>query len=91
MKVGRFPHCTCPDFAKGNICKHYLYVMIRVLRLRQDDPVVWQRALLPSEAEEASSYHSGTLFCCFLSKAFIMQVGRLHSDHLRHDGLAHEC
>ena len=22
--VGRFPRCTCPDFAKGNICKHYL-------------------------------------------------------------------
>ena len=22
--VGRFPRCSCPDFAKGNICKHYL-------------------------------------------------------------------
>ena len=52
VEAGRLPHCTCPDFAKGNICKHYLYVMIRVLRLRQDDPVVWQKALLPKEAEE---------------------------------------
>lgn len=34
------------------MCKHYLYVMIRVLRLDQNDPLVWQRALLTSEAEE---------------------------------------
>lgn len=54
VKCGRFPSCTCPDFAKGNICKHYLYVMIRVLRLRNNDPVVWQRALLLTEAEEVT-------------------------------------
>ena len=28
--------------------------MIRVLRLREQDPVVWQKALLLSEAEEVS-------------------------------------
>ena len=33
--------------------RHYLYVMIRVLRLAQDDPLVWQKALLTTEAEEA--------------------------------------
>ena len=33
--------------------RHHLYVMIRVLRLAQDDPLVWQKALLRSEAEEA--------------------------------------
>ncbi|KAK9916899.1 hypothetical protein WJX75_008503 [Coccomyxa subellipsoidea] len=55
VRVGRHPHCTCPDAAKGNLCKHYLYVMIRVLRLDQNDPIVWQRALLTSEAEEVLS------------------------------------
>ena len=51
---------TCPDFKirKGNICKHYLYVMLRVLRLRQDDPLVWQKALLLSEAEEVSTFRT---------------------------------
>ena len=58
VRVGRFPHCSCPDFAKGNICKHYLYVMLRVLRLRQDDPLVWQKALLLSEAEEVSTFRT---------------------------------
>jgi hypothetical protein len=52
VQVGRHPSCTCPDAAKGNVCKHYLYCMLRVLRLRQDDPLVWQKALLSSEAEE---------------------------------------
>ncbi len=52
IRVGRFPQCSCPDATKGNVCKHYLYVMIRVLRLKRDDPIVWQRALLTSEAEE---------------------------------------
>ena len=44
------PHCTCPDHAKGNVCKHILFVMLRALRLAPDDPLVWQRALLKSEA-----------------------------------------
>ncbi len=56
VKVGKFPQCNCPDFKiRKNLCKHYLYVMIRVLRLREDDPLVWQRALLLSEAEEVSA------------------------------------
>lgn len=29
--------------------------MLRVLRLRQEDPLVWQKALLLSEAEEVSA------------------------------------
>lgn len=55
VKVGCHPSCSCPDHAKGNLCKHSLFVMLRVLRLAQDDPLVWQRALLKSEAEEVLS------------------------------------
>lgn len=50
VTVGRHPDCTCPDFQKGNLCKHYLFVMLRVLRLDHHDPLVWQRALLKAEA-----------------------------------------
>ena len=55
VRVGQYPSCSCPDAAKGNICKHYLYCMIRVLRMRQDDPLVWQKALLAPEAEEVGA------------------------------------
>ncbi len=43
------PTCTCPDALKGNVCKHILFVMLRVLRLKRDDPLVWQKALLSGE------------------------------------------
>ncbi|KAL0031719.1 hypothetical protein WJX79_003146 [Trebouxia sp. C0005] len=52
VSVGRHPSCSCPDFQKGNVCKHYLFVMLRVLRLSESDPLVWQKALLKSEAEQ---------------------------------------
>ena len=53
VTVGRHPDCTCPDFQKGNLCKHYLFVMLRVLRLDHHDPLVWQRALLKAEVLSA--------------------------------------
>lgn len=53
VKICRQPECSCPDAAKGNVCKHHLFVMLRVLRLAQDNPVVWQKALLQSEVDEA--------------------------------------
>ncbi|DBB06531.1 TPA: hypothetical protein ACH3X1_012076 [Trebouxia sp. C0004] len=52
VSVGKHPSCSCPDFQKGNLCKHYLFIMLRVLRLDRSDPLVWQKALLKSEAEQ---------------------------------------
>ncbi|KAI5062160.1 hypothetical protein GOP47_0022699 [Adiantum capillus-veneris] len=52
VKLSLLPSCTCPDHAKGNTCKHILFVMLRVLKLPRDDPRVWQKALLPSELHD---------------------------------------
>ena len=42
--------CTCLDFAKGGgVCKHLLFVTLRVLKLERDDHRVWQTGLTPSE------------------------------------------
>ncbi len=38
-----------------NLCKHILFVMLRVLRLSPDDPLVWQRALLTKEVNAVLS------------------------------------
>ena len=55
------PSCTCPDFTGdlrtnsssrkggGHICKHLLWVYMRVLGVQRDDPVLCQVALLQSE------------------------------------------
>lgn len=42
VQVSRHPHCSCPDFDRGHLCKHWLFVLLRVLRRSQDDPLIWQ-------------------------------------------------
>jgi SWIM zinc finger len=54
VTIGKHLKCTCPDFAKGNVCKHQLFVMLRVLKLGKQNPAVWQRALLISEVRRAA-------------------------------------
>lgn len=42
--------CTCLDFAKSScVCKHLLFVTLRVLKLPREDHRVWQTSLTPSE------------------------------------------
>lgn len=54
VDLGQRPSCSCPDFMRGQgLCKHVLFIWLRVLRLDQDDPRIWQKALLPSELQAA--------------------------------------
>ncbi|ETV75632.1 hypothetical protein, variant 1 [Aphanomyces astaci] len=46
------PACTCPDFLKGNLCKHILFVYLKCLRVPATSPHVFQKALLTSELQE---------------------------------------
>ncbi|EOA85752.1 uncharacterized protein SETTUDRAFT_161688 [Exserohilum turcica Et28A] len=48
--VDREPSCDCPHAKKGNQCKHIVYVMLRVLRAREE--IAYQLALLSSELRE---------------------------------------
>ncbi|KXH26169.1 SWIM zinc finger protein [Colletotrichum simmondsii] len=50
VKTGQTPSCSCPHSMKGNQCKHWLYVMSRVLRAKFEH--TYQLALVPSELEE---------------------------------------
>jgi len=44
--------CQCPDFAKTTgVCKHILFVGLRVLKLSRDDHRIWQTSLTPSELQ----------------------------------------
>ncbi|KAK9801952.1 hypothetical protein WJX73_009971 [Symbiochloris irregularis] len=61
VTVAKSPSCTCPDAQRrGDLCKHYLYVMIRVLRLAADDDLVWQRGLLTEEVDAVLSGQRST-------------------------------
>ena len=53
VTIGRDPSCTCPDFRKGNECKHKVYALSTILRADYD--LQYQRALLSHEVEEILS------------------------------------
>ncbi|KAJ3311123.1 hypothetical protein HDU76_003203, partial [Blyttiomyces sp. JEL0837] len=52
VHVRKISSCDCPDFGKGNLCKHILFVYLKVLRVDSDSYMIYQTALLTSELEE---------------------------------------
>ena len=54
--IGKVPTCSCPDFEKGHLCKHILFVMLKVLRVHRDSPLVYQKALLQSCTNHVSNW-----------------------------------
>lgn len=55
VNVSHKPRCSCPDFEKGNLCKHILFVLLKVLRLPPDSQLIYQVALLTHELTEIFS------------------------------------
>jgi uncharacterized Zn-finger protein len=50
VNVGLVPSCDCPHAQKGNQCKHIIYIMLRVLKAREE--VAYQLALIGAELRE---------------------------------------
>lgn len=79
------PSCTCPDAARGNTCKHFLFVMLRVLKLPQSDARVWQKAYLSSELEDLlniSATNEGVLASQSVRQRFLEITGMFALIHL---------
>jgi hypothetical protein len=49
VEISRVPSCNCPDSARGNLCKHILFVYLRVLRCQPRSTIIIQKALLQEE------------------------------------------
>jgi hypothetical protein len=49
VQIKRMPSCTCPDHAKGNLCKHILFVMLKVIKLPRTSNLIYQEAFLTAE------------------------------------------
>eukprot|EP01035_Chromulina_nebulosa_P033530 gene33530-44898_t len=52
VDIGTIPKCSCPDFLKGNLCKHVVFVLCRVLHQEPNSFLIYQNALLTSELRE---------------------------------------
>ncbi|KAG8779577.1 hypothetical protein FRC15_010059 [Serendipita sp. 397] len=49
VTITNLPTCDCPDFLKGNHCKHILFVYLKVLNVKESSNLFYQKALLDSE------------------------------------------
>ncbi|BGO99880.1 hypothetical protein RTBOTA2_004021 [Rhodotorula toruloides] len=49
VKIQHEPTCDCPDGAKGNKCKHQLFVLLKILQVPQSSNLWYQAALLTPE------------------------------------------
>jgi len=50
--IDRRPSCSCPDFGKGNHCKHILFIFMKVLQVPYEATHWYQKALLSTELAE---------------------------------------
>ncbi|KAL5120483.1 hypothetical protein ACEQ8H_001501 [Pleosporales sp. CAS-2024a] len=50
QRIKLVPSCDCPHAIKGNQCKHIIYVMLRVLKAREE--IAYQLALTTSELRD---------------------------------------
>jgi hypothetical protein len=56
VTIGPVGNCTCPDHQKGNLCKHILFVLLKVFRLDPSSNLIYQAAWVPSELEAMFSH-----------------------------------
>lgn len=55
-KIANKPTCDCPDSKRGHVCKHLLFIYIRVLRVEQNNSILCKKNL--SDEEIANIYSS---------------------------------
>ncbi len=56
VMITKLPTCNCPDFEKGNICKHLIFVFLKVLKVPPTSHYYYQKALLSSEVLEVLQF-----------------------------------
>jgi len=52
VKISRRASCSCPDYVRSYLCKHILFVLLKVLRVDDASPVIYQNAWLSTEVKE---------------------------------------
>ncbi len=50
--IQRVPRCNCPDHTRGHLCKHILFVLLKVMRVPADSPLIYQTAWIDTELRE---------------------------------------
>ena len=48
--------CSCPDSQKGNLCKHIIFILAKVLKVPTNSYLLCQRALSLDQLQSMFSY-----------------------------------
>ncbi len=80
VTIQKVPHCSCPDAAKGNLCKHVLFVMLKVVGLPAHDQLVYQSAYLTDEVEKIIALLQTRLQSLGRDVVANEQVQKVHAD-----------
>ena len=60
--IQEMPSCTCPDFQRCYVCKHILFVLIKVLQEPRHSPLIYQKFYLESELLDLFSRSNRSLY-----------------------------
>ena len=53
--IGPRMGCSC-GYAEKEVCEHVLFVMVKVLRVPEENPLSWQLSLLDAELETVLAF-----------------------------------
>jgi hypothetical protein len=70
VTIDKQPDCSCPDGAKGNTCKHRLFVLLRILQIPLSSNLWCVRPSSPFSSIQHTSYLTVLFFLCLLSTSF---------------------
>eukprot|EP01084_Bolivina_argentea_P185543 319948_1 len=74
ITISELNDCTCPDYGKGNVCKHILFIMLKVLRVSSSSEYIYQKGLLKSELYEIFNNAPRTLFGSVLANDNVREL-----------------
>ncbi|KAJ9119153.1 hypothetical protein QFC22_003644 [Naganishia vaughanmartiniae] len=78
VEFGQVPSCTCPDYFKGNHCKHIIFVALKVMRISETSDLWYQKAYLRSELEEIFAKAPVNQFNSAQASADVQKAFRQH-------------
>lgn len=78
VEFGQVPSCTCPDYFKGNHCKHIIFVALKVMRISETSDLWYQKAYLRSELEEIFANAPVNQFNSAQASASVQKAYREH-------------
>ncbi|KAJ9103187.1 hypothetical protein QFC21_002610 [Naganishia friedmannii] len=78
VEFGQVPSCTCPDYFKGNQCKHIIFVALKVMRISETSELWYQKAYLRSEIEEIFANAPVNQFNSAQASASVQKAFRKH-------------